>query len=760
MTRIKIPEKLKEAKFKFILLKKKEKIPIEKEWPTKKNYFWDNPTLQNHIKRGGNYGVIGDGNHVIIDADAEELKNILETKLPETFTVESPGSKGWHCYFLSNLNGPIRLKNNNNQNIGDIQGIGKQVVGPSCIHPNGKEYKIVKDIPPKKISEEKIKKVFSDYIAKDVEIGDDEKRAIKEIKDRDKIDINITDVAFPRNAKRKGDEIFGIHPIHGSDTKQNFWVNTTKNSWHCFRCESGGGPLLWLAVESGFIDCSEAVPGRLRGDDFKKVLKIAQEKFPEKFKKIIRIEPEEPWRIAREEDTGFENILPQGHFISKYISLHSRMTDAYPDYHFASGLFLLSMAMGRKAVVKMTTGKIHMNLWIFLLGKSTVSRKSTAINLAKILIEGSDLEDSLLPDDFTPEALVKFLADTPYTGFLRDEVGDFLSRLKRQYQLGLDAFLCKMYDCPPSYKRKLKKEEYLLEDIYMPMLWATTPKQFADFSMEGHLETGLFPRMLFIWPQRKKESKDLRIVTTEEEKKRMKLEKWLKDIYNAFGSSNTEIVIGIDEEALKIFNKWVKDYETYLQEKGEDESISLFFGRLSTNVIKMAVLFEIGDSSQIHIIHKFTNSHNTQINNSSFGREKGGEFCELGNFVVHPQSMKIAIYYASNFFIPTALRVINVVRAYEEENKLEKIYDLAVQYGGGGRISHKELLHRSHMKSKDFRELVETLVESERFVKEIEENPNGRDRVFYIPIIEKSKVKKPKVEKPILEMLSEVKEKP
>ena len=56
-------------------------------------------------------------------------------------------------------------------------------------------------------------------------------------------------------------------------------MDLDRNLWHCFRHDSGGSVLEWIAVSEGVIDCSEAVPGVLRGDRFWRVLEIAHEKY-------------------------------------------------------------------------------------------------------------------------------------------------------------------------------------------------------------------------------------------------------------------------------------------------------------------------------------------------------------------------------------------------------------------------------------------------------------------------------------------------
>ncbi len=73
----------------------------------------------------------------------------------------------------------------------------------------------------------------------------------------------------------------------------NLSVDISKNVWHCFRHDSGGSVLEWIAVSEGIIDCSEAVHGALRGKKFWKVLEVANKKYDLDIKtaaKLIRRE--------------------------------------------------------------------------------------------------------------------------------------------------------------------------------------------------------------------------------------------------------------------------------------------------------------------------------------------------------------------------------------------------------------------------------------------------------------------------------------
>jgi len=252
-----------------------KKRPVGNDWQNRL-MFADDPKLQEWLAEGGNYGVCGGYGLVIADADIPEVKQILEEKLPETFTVESPGSKGWHAYFLCGLEKPIRLRDKNKENVGDIQGPNKMVLGPRSIHPNGGEYRIVKDLPLAQVTAQQLKEVLKEWIVPEKEIQQVEFAASQE--KRNNVDLDILQVVPLSGLRKRGAEYFGPHPIHGSKTRQNFWVNPSKNCWHCFRHGSGGGPLLWLAVEEGIIDCSEAGQGALRGEVFKRTIKIARER--------------------------------------------------------------------------------------------------------------------------------------------------------------------------------------------------------------------------------------------------------------------------------------------------------------------------------------------------------------------------------------------------------------------------------------------------------------------------------------------------
>ena len=149
-----IPKQLWKEDFRFCLIRKQSKAPYEKEWQ-KNGYKFNDTKLLNHLYAGGNYGVIGGyGNLRILDKDGVELDIDLDTLAIKT------GSGGTHYYFLSDYDTNHVFINE----LGELRANNYQCVGAGSMHPNGKKYEILKDIPLKFIPKEEIEKIIKPYL--------------------------------------------------------------------------------------------------------------------------------------------------------------------------------------------------------------------------------------------------------------------------------------------------------------------------------------------------------------------------------------------------------------------------------------------------------------------------------------------------------------------------------------------------------------------------------------------------------------------
>lgn len=157
------------------------------------------------------------------------------------------------------------------KHVGEIQGKGAQCIGAGSLHPSGRHYNIEVDTGIIHLSVPELNKALGRFMRT-------KKEPPTPTRFKTDIGLNVADVIPLTGLQRRGDEYQGTHPLHGSSGGQNFSVNVVKEVWHCWRCDSGGSALEWIAVQEGLITCEQARPGCLRGELFKRVIDIAKEK--------------------------------------------------------------------------------------------------------------------------------------------------------------------------------------------------------------------------------------------------------------------------------------------------------------------------------------------------------------------------------------------------------------------------------------------------------------------------------------------------
>lgn len=289
-----MPNQLRKTDFRFVRIDIGSKKPFERSWNvpgSKTNYSIEDPKFLSWIGSNQNYGVVaGVGGLIVFDADG--LMRLTElgvmAELPDTFTVRTGGG-GLHLYYLSDLDQKIIMydrilkEEGKPLHLGEVQSRGFQAVCPSSIHPNGKAYTIERDLPIASLDSATLKSILSKYVDYGFDEAVPEKKRLKVVmvdpNIRDPFDgVRVEDVLAPRNARKTPGQLKGAHPVHGSVGGNNLIIDLKDNSWHCWRCCSGGGPALAIAVKEGIIRCDQARAGVLRGDLFKQTVEVARAK--------------------------------------------------------------------------------------------------------------------------------------------------------------------------------------------------------------------------------------------------------------------------------------------------------------------------------------------------------------------------------------------------------------------------------------------------------------------------------------------------
>lgn len=252
------------------------------------------------------------------------------------------------------------------------------------------------------------------------------------------------------------------------------------------------------------------------------------------------------------------------------------ITDAPRDFQEATGQWLVSTLIGRRVLIyslpemkfeKMDGGAQRgnkaMNLWFMFIGKSRISRKTTAIFKGRNLIKSLS-KDILLADDFTPQSLVltmKRRKSGEPCAWVHDEISGFFEQLRsnKSYMLTADTVLSRLYDGQTYTKETVGRGLEEIEDAYLTALLASTESLPTLFD-RGRFKQGFLNRFIYVVPEIGK-SRDSRKTLTEEEIKEVnRIVSWFKALFNF---SHLKYVYSVDfsfdaSEWLKKHNKSVE----------------------------------------------------------------------------------------------------------------------------------------------------------------------------------------------------------
>jgi hypothetical protein len=195
-----------------------------------------------------------------------------------------------------------------------------------------------------------------------------------------------------------------------------------------------------------------------------------------------------------------ESFKPSDSFIEHYIAWAKAQTDAAEIYHQAGAFMMLSAALSGMMVLPTTFNPrgMKLNLWFMILADSTISRKSTAINMAIDLLEEVS-SDAVVATEATIEGLFGSMATRPGKPsiFLRDEFAGMLDSMQRKdYYAGMIELLTQLYD-GRNQTRKLAKASVKITDPLLIMFVGGARSRILELLSAEHIRSGFAPRFLF-----------------------------------------------------------------------------------------------------------------------------------------------------------------------------------------------------------------------------------------------------------------------
>lgn len=136
-------------------------------------------------------------------------------------------------------------------------------------------------------------------------------------------------------------------------------------------------------------------------------------------------------------ETAVAEALPDEHcFLRRYVEYAAEQTEAHIGFHLASGLAALAQAAPIDLHIPLFGSRLNANVYTMVVGPSRIGRKSTAVKIARDIIQGAQdwrddkgravFRDVISSTPGSAEALIDAFSDNPKQFLVYEEFGAFL----------------------------------------------------------------------------------------------------------------------------------------------------------------------------------------------------------------------------------------------------------------------------------------------------------------------------------------------
>jgi hypothetical protein len=294
-------------------------------------------------------------------------------------------------------------------------------------------------------------------------------------------------------------------------------------------------------------------------------------------------------------------------FVDKYREWAIDATDAVPEFHNLSAFIALSAVISNSVRLETQYGSMIPNIWGMILGDSTLTRKTTAMKLAVMDIITTIDKNIILATDGTAEGLLTGLSErnNKCSIFYKDELSGFFESInRRDYLAGMPETLTALYDVPPVFTRRLRKETIFIESPIFIFFGGGVRDRVYEALSEEYVISGFLPRFLVVGGDTDLDKLRRTGPPTEEGvKKRAALIADVANLYELYAAQ--EVFASIGGEKVKVparitahltNDAWELNgrYEEMMVKVASESAISNLalptFERMSRSLLKMAVI--------------------------------------------------------------------------------------------------------------------------------------------------------------------------
>ena len=261
---------------------------------------------------------------------------------------------------------------------------------------------------------------------------------------------------------------------------------------------------------------------------------------------------------------------------------HSLRTVAHPMFAKLLAIQMLGHTFGYDCVHLIQPGEVRHNMYLALIGKSSVSKKSTTQTIARNVYP----TDMTLSEDWSPEGLIGDLEEMPYGMMWYGEWTYLLKSIgSHSYMSRAIEILNLIFDCPYRFKRKLKNDTFEIKEPYISINTTCTEEMLEEHIKSEMMHGGFFARFLMF--KGEIEPAPRKRLSPKASGMHKNIEYVLRKLV-AFDALNT-VRFEFTDEALKRYNEiqmeWYKKYD----------DVGSFVGRYTNYIVSIADILAISD---------------------------------------------------------------------------------------------------------------------------------------------------------------------
>jgi hypothetical protein len=186
-------------------------------------------------------------------------------------------------------------------------------------------------------------------------------------------------------------------------------------------------------------------------------------------------------------------------FVDRFVAWARTTGDAAHQYFHAGAFMCLSCILAGNVKLPTSFGTIIPNLWILLLGDTTLTRKTTSMDIAVDMLLEVD-PDVVMATDGSIEGLMEGLSTRPGRPslFLRDEFSGMVEMMaRREYYAGMMEALTKLYD-GKFQKRLLRRGTVEVREPILMLFAGGIRSRTLSLLSEDFVVSGFLPRFIFV----------------------------------------------------------------------------------------------------------------------------------------------------------------------------------------------------------------------------------------------------------------------